>query len=171
MKKLFFIPFVFLLSFCASKKNNLELETTTQSKSNCPVDGTCTISIFRNKQLEIKSDEFGSTYYSMNDSEKTAVIVYRYKRNPIENVEDSGYTEEIIFEIDNSAEKLSLKDIDLQQTKMIFGRLCFCRGQTGYYRVKSGSLKLEQIKNKIQIDLDFKIKEVPQIIKYIKETI
>ena len=50
---------------------------------------------------------------------------------------------------------------------MLFGRFCFCRGATGYYKVKEGNLKLKKINETYQLDFDFKINEVPQIISKI----
>jgi hypothetical protein len=46
---------------------------------------------------------------------------------------------------------------------MLFGRFCYCKGQAGNFKVKNGNLKI----TKDKIDLDFEIKEVPQIIKNI----
>ena len=50
---------------------------------------------------------------------------------------------------------------------MLFGRYCFCRGQTGLYRVKKGNLQIVSLNDNIHFNLDFTIDEVPQIIKNI----
>ncbi len=46
------------------------------------------------------------------------------------------------------------------------------KGETGYYPIKNGSFKIEKSsKNTVKIDIEFNIKEVPQIISKISETI
>lgn len=130
----------------------------------CPEDGKCTVQLFKNKSLEVKTDEFGSVYYQMTDNTQTSVILYQYKRNVEKGLQDAHYTEEIIFEISHSDTSIALNGLNLQKTKMLFGRLCFCRGQTGYYKVTDGNLELEQKNNEARFSLHFTITEVPQII-------
>lgn len=152
-----------VISSCNCQKNT----ATNSSKTigiTCPEDGKCTTQIFKNKNLEVKTDEFGSVYYQMSDNPETSVILYQYKRNVEKGLQDANYTEEIIFEIKHSDTDIAFSDSDLQKTKMLFGRLCFCRGQTGYYKVTGGSLKLEQKDNEANFSLTFTVTEVPQII-------
>lgn len=176
MRKLLIIPFLTLISACNCHKK-ISNETSEIKKddivtnSTCPSDGKCTIEVIKNKSLEVKSDEFGSTYYKLTDNINTSVILYRYNRNVEEELQDASYKEEIIFEINDNNEELLLSNSDLQITKMIFGRICFCRGQTGYYRVKSGKLFLTNKKETIKLDLNFNITEVPQIINSLSYTI
>jgi hypothetical protein len=54
---------------------------------------------------------------------------------------------------------------------MHFGRFCFCRGQTGYYKVEEGKLNLKKTNDTIALNLDFTITKVPQIIKTITTSI
>jgi hypothetical protein len=54
---------------------------------------------------------------------------------------------------------------------MLFGRFCFCKGQTGYYKVEQGTLNLIYKKNVVDFTLDFTVTKVPQIIKSIKATV
>ena len=79
------------------------------------------------------------------------------------NLQDAGYREEIIFELDNF-DPIKLGSSSLQKTKMLFGRFCFCRGQTGYYKVTEGTF---EIANQIAT-LQFKVSEVPQITNEIR---
>jgi len=164
-----------LLSSCGSNKNITSPLTKEENiisvESLCPEDGKCTIEIFKNKSLNVLSDQFGSIYTQQLDSPETSVIVYQYDRNVPKDLQDAHYREEIIFEISNTSSILSLKDKDLQITKMLFGRFCFCRGQTGYYKVENGSLNLTQKEDQINLELNFKINEVPQKIQNISVTI
>ena len=87
------------------------------------------------------------------------------------DLQDANYREEVIFEIKNSDTNLILSGEELQTTKMLFGRFCYCKGQTGYYLVEDGTLNLVQKDNKVSFSLDFNITKVPQIIKSIKASI
>ncbi len=175
MKKIFIIPTAILFSFCCTNKDTMnkdeENKVILKTESLCPTDGVCTTEILKNKSLVVKQDEFGSTYTQTVDSETTSVIVYQYNRIVKGDLQDAGYREEVIFEINNSDTNLSLANENLQQTKMLFGRFCFCRGQTGYYKVEDGKLNLKKTNDTITFNLDFTITKVPQIIKTINTSI
>lgn len=171
MKKLLFIPFAFALSFCKCPQNSVSKTQVTTIESVCPEDGKCSIQIFKNKSLEVKEDNFGSIYYVMNDNTMTSVILYEYKRNVEDGVQDGQHREEVVFEINNTDKEIRLNDFALQNTKMLFGRHCFCRGQSGFYKVSDGKLNLENKDNIITLDLDFTITKVPQLYSKVKATI
>jgi hypothetical protein len=174
MKNVLVITILFFITVCCSKKTNIIPEKVVETKNEnselvksitkCPQDGKCTTEILKNKSLVVKKDEFGSTYKEIVDNLNTSVIVYTYTRNEEKNIADAGYREEIVFEINNSETTLNLTDKTLQNTKMLFGRFCFCRGQTGYYIVRSGQFQLQKKSSTIEFNLDFKITEVPQVI-------
>lgn len=172
MRKLFLIPTAFLVSFCCSNKEIVKKEAVANLKlsteSVCPLDGICHAEIHKNKSLEVKKDDLGSIYTNMIDSETTSVIVYQYNKMVKGDLQDGNYREEVIFEINNSDKELFLNNEKLKETKMLFGRFCFCRGQTGYYKVENGTLSLKQNKEGLSFNIDFTISEVPQIIKSIK---
>lgn len=155
-----------------SLNDSTKIENTQKMNvKNCPENGTCSVEIFRNQSLEIKTDEFGGIYYNKIDNPETSVILYKYDKNVPKGLHDGNYSEQIVFEINNLDKNLSLSNLDLQKTKMLFGRFCFCRGQTGNYKVEIGNLKLNQTENEVQFDLDFKITKVPQNITTISETV
>jgi hypothetical protein len=176
MKKLLTIPILTLLIFCSSK-NNIEAQTndskglTNKKEINCPTDGRCAVDLFKNKKLVIKHDDLGSIYYQVADNNNTSVILFKYERNVEVGVQDANYSEEIVFEINNSDTSLRLSNESIQSTKMLFGRHCFCRGQAGYYEVNQGHLNLEKKNQKITMNLDFKVSKVPQVITDIQTTI
>ena len=107
----------------------------------------------------------------MNDNTMTSVILYEYKRNVEDGIQDGQHREEIVFEINNTDKEIHLNDFALQNTKMLFGRHCFCRGQAGFYKVSDGKLNLENKDNTITLDLDFTITKVPQLYSKVKATI
>ena len=171
MKKLFLIPLAFGLSFCSCPKSSIDEKQVTSIESNCPENGKCTIQILKNKSMNVKTDEFGSVYYILEDNPTKSVIVYEYKRNVEEGLQDGQHREEIVFEINNSDTAFTLKDENLQNAKMLFGRHCFCRGQAGFFKVTEGNLDIENKNGIIKVDLEFKITKVPQLYTSIKVTI
>jgi len=171
MKTIWIIPIIALFWGCKSQKTNTITapeKSMVSTISACPEDGKCTLEIFRNQHLNVLSDEFGTTYYKMVDDNSSSVIRYFYDRNVPKDLQDAGYREEIVFEVKNSETNLSLADNELEKTQMLFGRFCFCRGETGYYKVNEGNLKLTQKENTINFTLNFTISKVPQTIKNIQ---
>jgi len=155
--------FLFGLLFSCNAQKNVSTAMPTLT-SECPQDGTCQIEILKNKQLILHYDDLGGMYYDIKDQEGTTVIHYQYNKTTQANLQDGHYREDIIFEIKNSDKLLDLTDSELQQTKLIFGRHCFCKGQTGYFKIENGNLQLSA-KNEINFDLNFTCDKVPQIIK------
>lgn len=164
-----------LFLFCSNKKaiaHKKEAINIVSKQSNCPNDGKCTVEIFKNKSLEVLKDDIGAIYYKMLDAKNSSIIKYTYKRNPPnENLQDGNYSEEVIFEINNADDKIDLTDLNLQNTKMLFGRFCYCKGQAGYFKIVKGNLKLERNKKEIQFNVAFTIAEVPQILQLLTEVI
>lgn len=171
MKKLFLVPLALGLSFCNCQKSVIASNTIVAIESPCPENGNCSIQIIRNKNMEVKTDEFGSVYYTMNDDSNKSVIVYQYKRTVEEGLEDGQHREEIVFEINNSDTEIHLTDNQLQDTKMLFGRYCFCKGQTGNYKVQKGTLNLTNKAGIVTVALDFQITKVPQLFTTVRTTV
>ncbi|WP_299883415.1 hypothetical protein [uncultured Lacinutrix sp.] len=153
----------------ASKKKDLK----TNSKSvmvNCPKDGICTFEVLKNKSLQVEKDDIGSLYPILLDG-KTNVLKFEYKRNEIPNTQDGNYSELIYVELPQKIENIKLNDTNLNSAKVLFARLCFCRGQTGYYKVSKGQLEINKNDDdSFNFKLNFKIDEVPQIITVIEES-
>lgn len=174
MKKIIVLPFFILLLCCNSTKKKSNKETKNEEEiaiieknNSCPEDGVCTIKILKNKSLDIKKDEFDHIYFQEIDNNQTSIVKFQYQRNNEKEYSDGNYREEVIFEIDNNETTLKLSDKELQKTKMLFGRHCYCKGQAGYFLIQKGKLDLFQIENGYTINLDFIITGVPQIINKI----
>ena len=163
MKRIIFIAALALLS-CSAKKSAAQVAMLT---SECPKDGTCSIELFENKSIAVKKDEFGSLYYSLEDNASTRVAKYTYTRQVKGEIQDAGYREEVIIELKNGNDTGEPN----QSAPLLFGRFCFCRGQTGYYKISHRDLSITKKSNVQTVDLDFKIDEVPQIIKHITFTL
>ncbi|UMB59657.1 hypothetical protein MHL31_11280 [Lutibacter sp. A80] len=159
----------FLMISC--KSNYTVSQYIQQEVETCPENGVCSIELFPNKAIVFKTDNIGIMYPEISEGSKT-ILKYTYTKNTIKNIQDSSYTEIIYAEFDADITPMELSDETLQNVKLYFGRLCYCKGETGYFPVKNGELKLTKInKNSFKLDLNFSISEVPQIISKISETI
>ncbi|MHB1195510.1 MAG: hypothetical protein ACYC0A_01605 [Lutibacter sp.] len=174
MKKLLPILLLLIVS-CKSTKNTnpvfVAKEAFLINTVNCPKNGECTIELLPNKSLEFKQDEFGNSYPEISEGNKT-IFKYTYTKNPIPNTQDSNYTEHVFAELDSTISAKTLTNEALQDIKLHFGRLCYCKGETGYYPIKNGEFKItKSSKKSFKIDFNFKIDELPQIISTINETV
>ncbi|WP_456378928.1 hypothetical protein [Lutibacter sp.] len=160
----------------ASCKSNKNINFTVQEPmlvetSNYLDNGTSSMELIPNKTIEFKKDAFGIVYPVISEGDKT-IFKYTYKRNPISNTQDSNYTEIVYAELDKNITQTTLTSEKLQTIKLYFGRLCYCKGETGYYPIKNGNFKISELtKNSFKINFEFTIKEVPQIISKISETV
>ena len=167
--KYILLPLILVLSFsCCGKKIKTTQPMSYNLESDCPTDGTCKITIYPNEKLEIVTDKTGAIYYKKIADNNSTIFHFQYTRTAEEGVQDGQYQEEVLFEYSNANLPLHITDQSLQSTKMLFGRHCFCKGQAGYFVVKSGSLNLNQSKAKTTLDLQFQIAEVPQIIRQLQ---
>jgi hypothetical protein len=137
---------------------------------NCPDDGNCVFEVLKNSSLQLKYDEFGKLYPEIVPGDKL-VVKYLYKKNEIKNTADNSYSEYVYLEIDEKNKQIILKDKELQKVKMLFGRICFCRDATGYFKVTQGSLFIFNNNGKLLINTKFNVSKVPQIITEINENI
>ena len=170
MKFYSFLFILFLLYGCSSSQKVTKDIPLEMQNISCPENGNCTFEVFKNSSLEIKTDNFGKIYPEVVQGDKL-VIKYHYKKNNLKNITDNSYSEFIYFEINKDEEQLILKDAALQNVKMLFGRICFCRDTNGYFKVDQGNLFLFKNNNKLQFNLKFDMKKIPQIISHISESI
>jgi hypothetical protein len=160
-----------LLIIVSCKSTFVVNEALLVNTVNCPENGDCTIELLPNTSLEFKKDEFGSLYPVISEGNKT-VFKYIYNRKPVPNTQDSYYTEIVLAEFDSVISPKKFTDETLKNIKLHFGRLCYCKGETGYYPIKKGEFSISKsTKKSFKIDFNFKIDEVPQIISSINETV
>ena len=167
MKKLGLIAVLVLFASCSSNKNSvLPVANLT---SICPKDGDCKVEVFDRKSMLVKTTETSSLYYELEENPAKKVVKYTYNRKVKGDLQDASYREEIIFEINSNAEESNFVDESLKEAKLLFGRFCYCKGQTGYYKIESGSLRISKNKEMetTQINLTLKTAKVPQIIETI----
>lgn len=160
--------FVFLLLNFTSCK---PAQKAPEEKTVLKIDSTKTtarkILLFKNKKLEV-SELNGALTYKMVDDDKFNVIQFSFEKDMDKAAFDGGYREEVVFEFPDYVDEQNYVDSALQTTKMLFGRYCFCRGQTGLYKIKEGELHITTAIKEPHFYLNFKINEVPQITSEIK---
>jgi len=167
---------ILLLSFlsisCNCTKNQVnDVVIEKTDSATCPSEGKCTTILIENKSLDIKTDDTGAIYYELTNNSKTSVIKFEYKKTVDTTFQDNNYSEEIVFEIPNQFEEINLTDNELKSFKMLFGKHCFCRGQTGIYNIKKGKLNLKKDGKTTSFNLKFEIPNIDHAIKKISEII
>lgn len=157
-----------LLSLIACKTNHQSLESEKQIlsiKSSCPEDGNCNFEVIENRKLDIKTDGTGALYPQLSDG-KSKVLKFEYNSDQDPRIADDEYTEIIYIEINPKIQNLRLEDKDLKDVQILFGRLCFCREQSGYFTVEKGAFQIETNKDKsVTYTLEFEVPGIPQKIK------
>ena len=169
--KIFYYSIFFIVVFACKTKQNTSEESGGYLKDiSCPDDGNCSFEVMKNSSLELKFDEFGKLYPVISTGEKT-VIKFRYDKKVDPKIMDGNYSELVYLEVNNNEPQLILKDIELQNTKMVFGRMCHCGDTAGYFKVTQGELYLYNYNGKLQMNLKFEVKKIPQVISKINESI
>ena len=110
----------------------------------------------------------GSLTYKIENNNSTSVLQFVYEKNIDQVAYDGGYREEVVFEILNNSTNQNYSDKMLQNTKMLFGRYCNCRGKNGLFKVNQGKLHITSSKKEVRFKLQFKINEVPQVTEEIE---
>ncbi|NOR27486.1 MAG: hypothetical protein GQ540_03040 [Lutibacter sp.] len=172
MKNIWLLITVLLVSCkpCQNIDYNLK-EAVLIKTANCPDNAECSVELIPNKSLEFKKDGIGALYPVITEGDKT-ILKYTFNKNTIPNTQDGSYTEVVFAELDKTITHVSLTSKELQTVKLHFGRLCYCKGQTGYYPITNGNFNIKKSgKKSIEITIDFKISEVPQIISKINEIV
>jgi hypothetical protein len=163
----FFYAFYLIISLvsCKTKSNVTPEKSSDVTTFLCPDDGVCTFDILDNTIIQNKTDNLGSIYPELIQGHNL-VLKFEYKKAHDSDIQDSAYREEVFIELDKT--NLEIETENLKNLNLFFARWCFCRGQTGYYKISKGKLKVTKITDQeYQINLNFTIDEVPQIIKKI----
>lgn len=157
------VLFLALLLLPSCKSQNTASWNNVSITSPCPEKSECKLEVVENKSLLVKSDDTGHIYYQLQDEPGKKVILYTSRAVTNPQVMDAGYSETLIFETDAKNSNLNVSGINMQNTKMLLGIQCFCRGKAGFYKVESG--KISYTGNKLHIEIpgiveDQKTKEV-----------
>lgn len=160
---------VFILACNANKSTTEDLHSNTQ-QTVCPENGTCTFEVLKNKDFNMKEDPFGNSYSELIDGDKT-VLKFEYVKNTQPELQDDHYSEVVYVVVENDMPTLELTNQELSEVKAGFSRICYCKGQTGTYPIKTGTLSISKQKNdRYYLSFSFTVTEVPQIISEINES-
>jgi len=172
MKTFLSLILILFVSCNANKTLSFVVKNPIQVNSkNCTENGKCKLKLTPNKTISFKKDEFGNLYPEITDGENT-LLTYTFKKNTIKKIQDSNYTEILYAELPKNIKEISLKNSELKLVKLHFARLCFCKGETGYYPIDNGTFTLFKVlKNSIKITANFNVKNIPQVISSIEEII
>lgn len=164
MKKIALLFVLLFAASCSCKKNTPALRISLSSE--CPNDGDCKIEVAEAKSMNVKTSDNGSLYYELEDNTSKKVVKYTYNRKVKGDLQDATYREEIVFELPAFEDEITLNNESLQDVKLLFGRFCYCKGQTGYYSIDQGLMRAVKSKEPAitNITLDFKTEKVPQVI-------
>lgn len=149
-------------------------ESVFRIRTYCPIEGDCKVNRIKNVALQVNEVEGGNRgemFYELVPSENSDVVIYTYNRAVDDILMDGFYREEIIFEVPKEKQRLLLEHRNLQDVKMLFGRFCYCKGETGYYKVKRGTANIKYSDSGIKAFLDIQVLDVPQLIKEVNFTV
>lgn len=132
----------------------------------CPEDGKCSYDVLKNKKMDFSYNNLNDFYPTLSKGEHI-IFKFEYKRNEISNTQDSSYREEVLIEL--NPDNLEFETTTFKGKKILFARWCYCKGQTGYYKIEEGEFSIRKIeKNTYELNLNFKMNQVPQVITEIK---
>lgn len=168
MNKTILLIFSLVVISCGSKSQVLN-ENSVFTETECPSDGICSLKVEQNKAIRLTNENTINFFPDIQEG-KNIVLTFEYKRNDIPNTTDSHYIEQLIMELDPNNLEIALTGKQLQDVKLLFARFCYCKGQTGYYKINNGTLKVEKVNNgEYYISISFSQDAVPQIITFIGE--
>ena len=151
-------PETFLAQNMEKKSNSPD-----QISTGCPENGECSWEYQANTSLQVKEDTTGALYPVFTPKPGVHVLKYTYTKKTNPNYADSGYKEVVLFEITESLKEISISNDALTQLKVTYGRLCYCRGATGYVRVTKGSLDIAKENRGYSVNFNLDNGKYPQI--------
>ncbi len=173
MKYLSVLCYLAIVLSCGVKQNSvaeLNNKQDMQETEECPENGSCFLEVFPNTSLDIKHDNLWALYPELVKGE-TLVLTFEYKRDEIPNTMDSSYREILYIELESQNIEIEKEGANLKDVKLLFARLCFCKGQTGYYEISDGHLKISKnTDDTYNLYLEFSTDEVPQILNKISHS-
>ncbi len=161
---------VMQLTSCSAKPKLTNDAKYYLSDINCPEGGDCVFEVKKNATLQIKQDDFGKLYPTIEEGSQL-VILYTFSKKQEKGKADGHYKEMVYFEINPKTKHLSLKDKQLQNIKMLYGRICFCKDFHGYFLINHGYLNLFNSNRQLNIRSNFELPKIPHKINTINESI
>lgn len=138
---------------CACQKKSATPPTATLV-SGCPTDGSCTIKVDDNRTVILRKDEYGSGFCDLSEAKGERVVTIRYEKRVPKGIQDGFYNEELLLVFSD--------DLQPQLRKAVYGRFCYCKGETGYYELPLSALDVSTSGEETRVV--FKVSEVRQVL-------
>ncbi|MCH8535408.1 MAG: hypothetical protein LAT51_10100 [Flavobacteriaceae bacterium] len=166
MKKI--LIYLSLIVAFASCKSTKEIKENQMTFEGCPEGGECEFEVIENTRVFMAGDDQMGYFPKLEDSKSVHTIKITYTKDTMENIMDDEYIEVFYFTIGNQENTIDLVDTDLQKADLIYGRICACRGQTGYEKINQGKLLVELKDQNQYIQLQAKPKKYPILMSEVE---
>ena len=164
----FFI--IILLLGCKTQNVSINPENDNANLASvCSENGKCVAKLIPNSFLQLNTDSIEKLYATIEGG-SNIVFKFTYNKTIDKKLVDAQYTEEIYFEFDPNISNLNLKNDELQNVKLTYNKICFCKDSTGFHPIKIGELSIDKIEpDTYIIKLNFQIDEVSTVVTSINE--
>jgi len=157
---------------CSSQEHILQLTKKIHKTSLTQLKGGhSTITVIPHKKAVLKKDPFNIGYVILEEGEGS-LFKFEYIKQTPKNLADANYSEIVYINLPENFSEINSNNVALGKTQILFGRFCYCKGQTGFYKVENGDLLAKMTaKNQLKLALKFSLKQVPHLISSIQENI
>lgn len=159
MKKIIFCLSI-IVAF-VSCKSTKEINESKFVFEGCPDGGECEFEVIEDTRVFMAGDDQMGHFPKLESSKEMHTIKISYTKETMENLMDDEYIEVFYFTIGNDQNKINLSNSELYQANLIYGRICACRGQTGYEKIDQGNLEVNFSGNSQHIKLQAKPNKYP----------
>lgn len=177
MKAFYFLLPLLMINACKTQTETVTKAEKTatmgqlnQRDTGCPEAGDCSVKVYKNMTLVIKEDGTGAVYPEMVAGDNM-VVEYTYLKKGPEGTADGDYSETIHFEIPAAVDNLTKVNTSLSDTKLLYGKHCYCKGEAGYYPITNGELSVAKNKNTLSFNLNFEVGKTSQVVSNISEVV
>jgi hypothetical protein len=160
-----------ILLFSCTAKKVTPLEKEIIDINGCPPKGICNIERIENSTIKLLEDTTGQFYTKVETDENHHLYKITYEREVPEGIMDAQYQEIIYFQVEKDKKLVELNDKELSEANVIYSRLCYCPGETGYEVVAFGSLYFETKKQSTEIRLEIQPKKYPVKMNLVETTV
>lgn len=156
-----------IVTFIACKSSK-EINKNKMLFEGCPEGGECTFEMIENTRVFMAGDEQMGYFPKLENSKSTHTVKISYIKETEEGIMDDEYREVFYFSIGQEESQMRLTNENLEKASLIYGRICACRGQTGYEKINQGTLKVNLTKHYNKVDFKIKTKKFPILMSEAK---
>ena len=117
---------MFILWSCAGTKDQGKDQKASipPPHINCPEGGDCSFEVLKNSVLNLKYSDTGQLYPEIVEGDQI-VVKFHFKKDPVENVMDSGYSEYVFYLACVDYEYLGKEQTEQAESNVSQGRESF----------------------------------------------